>query len=269
MHILFHLTAIEGTKFIQHFGPLPLTKSRRKYVFAVIDGFTKFVRLYPVNTPGTNEACNALKRYFEDYSRPRRLIGDRGTCFTSGRFSDFMKDLNIEHVKVAVASSQSNGQVERMNRDLKAMLSKLAESVEHADWSDKLTQVEYAMNNTNHSTTKYSPSKLLFGVEQRGEAVDELTEHLEREYANQERVDLRKIRSEASSAILKSQAYNMRYFNEHHVPAKQFDVGEYVVIKNVDTSVGVNKKLIPKYRGPYVIKEKLERDRYVDVDMAM
>lgn len=71
------------TIHVDHFGPLPSINSRHKHVFAVIDSFTKFVKLYPVNGPGAREACAALGRYFEYYGRPRRIISDRGTCFTS------------------------------------------------------------------------------------------------------------------------------------------------------------------------------------------
>lgn len=254
------------TVHIDHFGPLPAEKSRAKYVFAVVDAFTKFVKLYPVNTPGTKEACNALNKYFDYYSRPRRIISDRGTSFTSQDFGRFVRDHNIEHVKVAVASPQSNGQVERVNRDLKAMLAKLAESDEHSDWKQKLTQVEYAMNNASHTTTGVAPSKLLFGVEQRGSCIDELTEYLEERLAN-EPVELVKLREKASAAIEKSQAYNLQYFNDHHTPAVEFDEGEFVVIRNVDTVVGTNKKLVPKYRGPYIVKKKLDNDRYVIEDV--
>ena len=40
-----------------------------------------------------------------------------------------------------------------------------------------------------------------------------------------------------------------------------------IVIKNVDTTVGKNKKLIPKYKGPYVIRKQLGHDRYVVSDV--
>jgi len=33
------------------------------------------------------------------------------------------------------------------------------------------------------------------------------------------------------------------------------------MITNTDVTIGRNKKLIPKYRGPYVIKKVLDRDR--------
>lgn len=46
-------------------------------------------------------------------------------------------------------------------------------------------------------------------------------------------------------------------------PAKTFQLGEYVVIRNVDTQIGTNKKLIPTYSGPYRIHKVLIHDRYV------
>lgn len=60
-----------------------------------------------------------------------------------------MPDKNIVHVKNSVAAPQSNGQVNRVHRDLKAMLAKLIEPVEHADWVSMLTRVEFAV----HSST--------------------------------------------------------------------------------------------------------------------
>lgn len=145
----------------------------------VIDAFTKFVKLYPVNSTSTKEVNAALDKYFECYSRPRRVITDRGTCFRSFEFDEYLQKHNIDHVKVAVASPQANGQGERVNRVIKPMLGKLSEPICHADWSLKLKQVEYALNNSIHSTTKHAPSEMLFGVFQRGEVVDELTEYLE------------------------------------------------------------------------------------------
>lgn len=39
------------------------------------------------------------------------------------------------------------------------------------------------------------------------------------------------------------------------------------MIKNVDTTPGVNKKHIPKFKGPYEIKKVLPNDRYVIQDI--
>ncbi|XP_036346535.1 uncharacterized protein K02A2.6-like, partial [Rhagoletis pomonella] len=254
------------TLHLDHFGPLPAIKSKRKHILVAIDAFTKFVKLYPVNSTSTKEVCCSLDKYFSYYSRPRRIITDRGTCFTSLEFSNFLLKRNIGHVKVAVASPQANGQVERVNRVLKTMLSKLTETIDHADWTAKLSQVEYALNNTVHSTTKHTPSDLLFGVNQRGCIVDEFTECTEEKLLDETTRDLEKTRQSALRNIERSQDYNLQYFLKNSVPAKTYSIGDFVVIRHVDTTVGTNKKFIQKYRGPYVI-HKASNDRYVIRDI--
>ena len=164
------------TIHIDHLGPLPSIKSKRKHLLVVVDAFTKFTKLYPVNSTSTKEVICSLKKYFEYYSRPNRIISDRGTCFTSAEFSEFLLSCNISHVKVAVGSPQANGQVERVNRVLTPILSKITEPIQHSDWTSKLTDVEFAINNSVHCTVKTTPAILLFGTNQKGKTVDWLTE---------------------------------------------------------------------------------------------
>ena len=99
-----------------------------------------------------------------------------------------------------------NGQVERVNRIIRPILSKLSNQTDHVDWVTQLLSTEYAINNTIHSSTRFSPSMLLFGVNQRGPSVDILTEYLEDK--NKALSDLETIRAEASFNILKSQQNN-------------------------------------------------------------
>lgn len=256
------------TLHIDHFGPLPSLQSKRKHILLVVDAFTKYVKLYPVVSTSTREVCASLDRYFEYYSRPSRIVSDRGTCFTSLEFGSYLLDKNVEHVKVAVASPQANGQVERVNRTLKAMLSKLSEPLAHSDWVRQLAQVEYALNNTVQRSTKTPPSILLFGVLQRGDNVDRLTEYLDEKNVNSVDRDLNEFRDRAATAIQASQDYNLRQFNEKNRLPKSFDLNEFVVIKNTDTTIGTNMKLIPNFKGPYRIHKILPHDRYVirDID---
>ena len=39
------------------------------------------------------------------------------------------------------------------------------------------------------------------------------------------------------------------------------------MIRNIETSAGINKKLLPKFKGPYEIKKILDNDRYVVGDI--
>lgn len=137
------------------------TPNGKKYVFEIIDNFTKFVKFYAVSSTRTKESINKLEDYFSHYSVPVRIVSDRGSCFTSYEFDDFIK----KHVKIATASPKSNGQIERVNRNLTPMLAKLSKLKNK--WHTALTKVEFAMNNSFSRSTKSSASKLLFGEDQR------------------------------------------------------------------------------------------------------
>lgn len=255
------------TIHLDHFGPLPSVISKKKHLLVIVDAFTKYVRLYPVNSTSTKEVCCALEKYFEYYSRPTRIVSDRGTCFTSSDFMSFTETHNIQHVKVAVASPQANGQVERVNRVLKNMLGKLTEPTQNADWTKKLREVEYALNNTVSRSIGTTPSKLLFGVEQKGPEVDLLSEYLDDQDLSTEIRDLTVLRDQASACILKSQEYSQKWWEQHCTSAKTYNTGDFIVIRHVDTSVGHNKKFLPRFRGPYIIHKVLPHDRYVIRDV--
>lgn len=108
----------------------------------------------------------------------------------------------------------------------------------------------------------------MFGVPQRGPEVDTLTEYLDDLIEPSANRDIQTIRLDAVKNIERSQARNELQYLKRSVPPRQYDEGEFVVIRNVDTTIRKNKKLIPKYRGPYKIHRVLPNDRYVirDVD---
>lgn len=103
----------------------------------------------------------------------------------------------------------------------------------------------------------------MFGVVQRGPIVDPLAEHLEDKEDTTSNRCLKTMRDAAARNISDSQARNERLFEGRSKSTRVYSVGDFVVMRNVDTSVGSNKKLIPKFRGPYSVHKVLPHDRYV------
>lgn len=250
-------------------GPLPSINSKKKHILVVTDAFTKHSKLYAVTATSTKEVIICLNKYFEYYSRPTRMITDRGSCFTSLEFSEYLANNNITHHKVATNSPQANGQVERMNRILAPMLGKLSEPFRQSDWAQLLPKTEYAMNNHINKSTKFTPSILLFGIPQKGPNVDELTEYLQEKNnpANPSERKINEIRSIANANIIHSQQKNEAQHKNISISPPKYKLGEFVVIRNNDTTAGVNKKLSPKYKGPYKITAVLPHDRYIVSDL--
>lgn len=255
------------TIHVDHYGPLGMTKGKFKHIFVIVDAFSKFITLYPVRSVKTKEVCSKLNEYFSYYSRPLRIISDRGTCYTSEMFKDFCKSHDIQHVLIAAGSPQANGQVERYNRTIKAMLSKFLHE-KGQNWNIFLGKVQFCINNTYNRSIKNSPSKILFGINQHGETNDFLRLILEADSNHDIRNrDLSVIRSAAQENIYDAQLKNKLYFDQSRKPPKTYKIGDYIMIKNVDTTPGVSKKHIPKFKGPYEIKAVLPNDRYVIKDI--
>lgn len=248
---------------IDHLGPLEKTGNKNKFILVVIDAFTKFVRLYPCRSTKTEEVVKHLRNYFQTYSKPRQIISDRGTSFTSLVFKKFLEDESVRLTLVASGTPRANGQVEIVNKSVVPMLAKLTESTNK--WDRVLNKVEFAINNTWHRSIGQSPSVLLFGINQVGEVNDKIRQLLEDEIDNS--IHFEEMRAKAAESIVKSQEVNAAQYNSKRKESTVYKENDYVMITNVDVSVGHNKKLIPKYRGPYVVRKVLDNDRYVVGDI--
>jgi len=63
------------------------------------------------------------------------------------------------------------------------------------------------------------------------------------------------------------QLHNKAYHDFKKQVATKYKVDDYVIVRNVDTTPGTCKKLIPKFKGPYKISKILPHDRYVISDI--
>lgn len=247
---------------IDHYGPIN-GNDHRKHLFVVVDACSKFVKLYPTKTTATKEVIKALREYFRYYSRPKYIVSDRGTSFTSGDFAKFMDENDIQHILIATGSPQANGQVERINRNLGPMIAKLRDPLKNTTWDEILETTEFTLNNTVHRMINEHPSVMLFGINQKGKVTDKIRENVRDENFT----DVNDVRTKAKEKEIQAQLYNERFVNEKRKSPTEYIEGDYVVIKNFDCNTGVARKLIPKYKGPYKITKVLDNDRYVLEDV--
>jgi len=63
--------------------------------------------------------------------------------------------------------------------------------------------------------------------------------------------NLEVIREKATQSIEKLQEYNKLRTDLKRKNPKEYQTDDLVMIKNFDSHVGVSKKLIPKFKGPY------------------
>ena len=136
---------------------------RFQYLLLVTDHFTRYFQVYPTRN---KEAKTSAEKLFNDYilrfGMPDKIIHDQGREFENKSFQQLSKSCNIKRLRTTPYHPQCNGQVERMNQSIIAML-KTLESTEKRSWKDHINKLVHAYNCTKNSSTGYAPYFLLFG----------------------------------------------------------------------------------------------------------
>ncbi|KAK7862689.1 hypothetical protein R5R35_000930 [Gryllus longicercus] len=68
---------------IDIYGPLPRTTNGNKYVLVMVDVFSKFTRVYPINKTNATNCLHQIEKHFEIAGAYSRILSDHGTQFTS------------------------------------------------------------------------------------------------------------------------------------------------------------------------------------------
>lgn len=209
-----------------HFGPIAETVEGYKHILLIVDAFTRFTWLFPTKSTGSKESIKQFLNIFNTFGNPEVLVTDRGTAFMSQEFSEFLHSRNVKHRLIAVAAPWANGLIERVNHFLKTTLRKLTD--DQQTWASKISSMQYVINNTNHSSIKTTPSKLLLGYEQRNHADVRLTEALNRIAGNEfdsvlERDSSRDFTIKATNKV---KEYNKVLYDKRNSKPTQYHPGE-------------------------------------------
>ncbi|GFS69849.1 transposon Ty3-I Gag-Pol polyprotein [Trichonephila clavipes] len=112
---------------------------------------------------GAAEVINRLENQRHVFGNPARIITDKGSAFTSSAFEDYCKKQNILHISITTGLPRSNGQIEKQNSTIIAVLSKL--SVDDPEkWYSHVPHLQEILNSTFQRSIKMTPFELLFGT---------------------------------------------------------------------------------------------------------
>ncbi|KAK9687924.1 Integrase core domain [Popillia japonica] len=271
------------TVHFDHLGPFVKSKKGNSYVLAAIDGFTKHVMLRAVPNTKSETTCRLLREIIDLFGPPWRVITDRGTAFTGNAFRRLCAQHNINHVRNATATPRANGQVERLNRTLVTAIASMTSDPEGREWDKVMGQVQFSLNNTVHKATGTTPFRLMFNFQPRGYTGQQLQDEVD-EYVREETSDLRKraidnirqdqvrqrlpdLRKRAIDNIRQDQVRQRLRYNKRRCNSDTLAEGDLVLLRREASATGEPRKLLEKYKGPYVIIESLPGDRFQIADV--
>ena len=129
-----------------------------RWILTLQDSFSRFVELVPAKSAESGVVVNAILGWYARFGRARRWISDGGSHMVNEVLSELRRLCNADHHVVVSYSSQSNGQVERVHREVWTALRAIcAEArLDHGQWPSLLPIVASVIN--------HSPSTVLDGL---------------------------------------------------------------------------------------------------------
>lgn len=232
-------------------GKLSGNKPTKQYAVVFIDAFTKFVFIKPVTNLTAAATVNCLKELIYTFGTPKRIVCDQAASYTGREFSSFCEHWSIELHFIASGVSRANGQVERMMKVLTNCFT-IVENTSKRSWKDAVGEVQLAINSTFSKSTGRTPFQLLMGCDQSPPAISALLNDVER-------LDLDACREESKLRMDELAQTQKANYDKTKAKIVPFKVGDTVLIRQNPRAIN---KLDSKFRGPCVITEIHDNDRY-------
>lgn len=158
---------------------------------------------------------------------------------------------------------RANGQLERLNRLIITCVATVSNEAAD-DWDSKISQVQWSLNNIEHSITKRTSYEIVFNKKGVGTYTTPLTREI---LELNEKLKLPDEREPVTELLSKNSEKMKTIFDKRRKRAKNYEPGELVMVKSDTPSTGQSRKLEPKYKGPYEIVKTLDKDRYLVQDI--
>jgi hypothetical protein len=193
-----------------------------------------------------------LTHVFSKWGKPKSIVSDHGSEFTSKFWKEFMTLLDIKSRFSTAYQPQMDGQTERVNQELERYLRHYTSYLQD-DWDKWLPVAEFAYNNSVHSATGIKPFFACLGYHPSFDVCDPgpVTDSP----AGRERVaDMAELWGVVREALRDAAERAANHTDARHILPPPLTVGDGVLgqSKNI-TMKRPSNKLDCKYYGPFPI----------------
>jgi hypothetical protein len=228
-------------------GPLPKSLKGNDMILVIIDRLTKMAHFIATkSTITSSQIADLFVEYiFRYHGMPHSIVSDRDPKFTAKFWKNLNKSLGIDLLMSTAAHPQTDGQSEATVKVIQKLLRPFC--LQEQDWESLLPSLEFAYNDTQHSSTGYTPFYLNYGYHPTGthQVEDTNIPHVE------DRIKyLVRLQEAARDAIHDAQSVQEKYANKHRRPAPDIKVDDWVLLRRKKED---KRKLAPIADGPFKV----------------
>ena len=246
-------------------GPFPETSRGSKYALTLCDHFTKWGSAYPMPDQQAETVSDQLLDYISIFGLPESILTDQGSNFMSDTLSCLYDLLDIRQLRTSPYHPECNGITERFNQTLKNMITAFINE-NQTDWDLLLKRLTFAYNSAVHSTTEYSPFELTFGrlpkipidlvfptQDPAKNVVDEIVGY--DSYVDKVKLELQQT-FETVRNVREVKLSKVKIYHDRNLRAARYEIGDLVLLADKALKKGKNKKLMPRWIGPFRVKSR-------------
>lgn len=157
------ITSLFEVFSIDFAGPLPQTRLRNRFLLACVEHLTSWSIVVPTRHTTAEVVRNFMStEIIQPFGIPNTVVSDNAQCFTAAVMTEFNQQQGIERKTVLAYAPMSNGRAERMVKNIKAGIKKLALDG-GIDWDEDVRKVVYGYRR-RPLVSGFSPFELMYGI---------------------------------------------------------------------------------------------------------
>ena len=142
-------------------GPLPPSKRGHRFILVMTDRFSNLTQVVAMKkTIATMVAAEFCLHWMYKYGAPKETLTDNGPYFASKFLQEICQVFGISNAFISMNHPQTNGQAERYNRTLTAMLRCFVDN-NPSEWDVYAPALTYAYKMQGHRATGTRPFNLV------------------------------------------------------------------------------------------------------------
>ena len=239
-------------------GPYPRSKLGNQYVLVVVDWFTKYVHVNPMQKATTKGIIKFIENnIFLNYGVPQIFACDNGSQFTSKEFKELLDNYGVQKIWYNAKYHPQINHTERVNKVIVSTIRCYIHD-NHKDWDKSIYKIAQAINSAKHDVTGHTPNFLNFcrHVPLKGDYYGKISDNAnnvveigEKTHRIDDSRELPKLYEDVRKRLKSAYDRNAKTYNLRR-REQRFNVGDKVWKKNYVLSKAVNDfsaKLAPKY----------------------
>ena len=145
-------------------GPIEEDEDGNQFIIAAIDGFSRSVFMKATKTASAEEAAQFILELAGVFGLPKAFRSDNGSQYENHLISVFLALVGTERHPGIAYRPQSNGMIERSNKEIGRHLRFIIHSRRvRGKWSKYLPLVSRIINSSYNSSIGTSPCRVMFG----------------------------------------------------------------------------------------------------------